>query len=63
LYGKLSINPSDFEKIFEFITHDKKNEGNDINLTLLKDFGQVEINQKCTHNELVEALNWYCNLS
>ena len=63
LYGKLIINPSDFEKIFEFITHDKKNEGIGNNLTLLKDFGQVEINQKCTHNELIEALNWYCNLS
>lgn len=63
IYGKLKIDGSDFGKIYELITHDKKNEGKDINITLLRDFGDVEINKKCTRNEIIEVLNWYRELS
>jgi len=61
-FDKLSILESDFEKIFEFISHDKKNYNKQINFTLLEDFGKIKINQDCTKTDIIEALNWYRNL-
>lgn len=62
LYGKLSLNPNDYQRIAELITHDKKNEKAVINFTLLKDFGDVLINQACTFDEIIDTLNWYQKL-
>ncbi|OFX88294.1 MAG: 3-dehydroquinate synthase [Bacteroidetes bacterium GWF2_33_16] len=58
-YGKLSIKNTDFEKIAELLTHDKKNENSIINITLLNDFGKVAINQSCSFKEIIDVLNWY----
>lgn len=62
-YTKLNLKEDDFEKIIELIGHDKKNEGFNLNLTLLQDIGQVKINQNCKKEDIIETLNWYCNLS
>ena len=61
-YKKLVLNDSDFEKIIEFLGHDKKNEGLNINFSLLEDFGKIKINQNCDKGTLIETLTWYKNL-
>ncbi|WP_423130464.1 3-dehydroquinate synthase [Gaoshiqia sp. Z1-71] len=62
-YGKFGISPDDYEALYELMTHDKKNEGNRINFTLLPKIGQVEINQDCTKELIFEALDFYRELT
>ncbi len=61
-YTKLKFNEADYEKIIDLIKHDKKNEGMNINFTLLEDFGKIKINQNCDSEIITETLNWYKNL-
>lgn len=61
-YNKLIISDTDYEKIVDLTGHDKKNEGLNINFTLLENFGQLKINQYCKKEDIVETLNWYKNL-
>ncbi|TLX76148.1 3-dehydroquinate synthase [Labilibacter sediminis] len=62
IYGKFSFNKSDYERLFFLMTHDKKNEENKINFTLLEDIGKIQINQTCTKDEIYEALDFYQSL-
>jgi 3-dehydroquinate synthase len=62
-YGKFSIGKADYEALYELMTHDKKNEGNRINFTLISEIGQVEINQDCPKELIFEALDFYRQLS
>ena len=41
------------------MTHDKKNEGGIINFTLLKNVGDVRINQSVTKEKILESLDFY----
>ncbi|SMO33868.1 3-dehydroquinate synthase [Saccharicrinis carchari] len=59
IYGKFTITESDFDALFNLMTHDKKNEKNLINFTLLKDIGRIAIDQHCTKEEIFEALHFY----
>ena len=61
-YGKFEISIEDEEPLYRLMTHDKKNENNHINFTLLSKTGEVEINQVCSKQEIIEALNYYKNL-
>lgn len=58
-YGKIEIQESDFEALYQLMTHDKKNEGKRINFTLIPEIGKVEINVDCPKELIVEALNFY----
>ncbi|MBL7972257.1 MAG: hypothetical protein JNL03_12145, partial [Prolixibacteraceae bacterium] len=58
-YGKFEIQESDFEALYQLMTHDKKNEGKRINFTLIPEIGKVEINVDCPKELIVEALNFY----
>ncbi|PTN07941.1 3-dehydroquinate synthase [Mangrovibacterium marinum] len=62
-YGKFEISKADYEALYELMTHDKKNEGNRINFTLIPTIGQVEINQDCPKELIFEALDLYRQLS
>jgi len=62
LYGKIEFKESDFEFILDFMTHDKKNQNQMINFTLLKEIGTVEINNHCNLNELKEAFKFFVEL-
>ena len=62
IYPKLNISELDFEKLFDLTRHDKKNEGVNINFTLLEDFGKIKINTNCTKEDIFETLNWYTTL-
>lgn len=61
-YGKFEIDPSAYDALYELMTHDKKNEGNRINFTLISSIGQVEINQNCSKELIIEALDFYRQL-
>lgn len=58
-YGKFEIQESDFEALYQLMTHDKKNEGKRINFTLIPEIGKVEINVDCSKELIVEALSYY----
>jgi len=58
-YGKFEIQESDFEALYQLMTHDKKNEGKRINFTLIPEIGKVEINVDCPKELIIEALNYY----
>ncbi len=58
-YGKFEILESDFEALYQLMTHDKKNEGKRINFTLIPEIGKVEINVDCSKELILEALNYY----
>ena len=62
VYGKFEIEESDYERLYEFMTHDKKNESGRINFTLLPKIGEIAINQNCTKELIFEALTLYKNL-
>lgn len=63
LYGTFKINSVDFEQLFEFMIHDKKNEAGRINFTLLSGKGNIEINQDCDKHLVFEALDFFRNIS
>lgn len=58
-YGKFEIQESDFEALYQLMTHDKKNEGKRINFTLIPEIGKVEINVDCSKEMIIEALEYY----
>jgi 3-dehydroquinate synthase len=62
IYGKFEISESDFERLFELMTHDKKNESGRINFTLLPEIGKIEINQNCKKELIFEALEYFRKL-
>lgn len=57
-YGKYNFDCADYEKLFEYMTHDKKNESKEINFTLLSGIGEIKINQTATKEEIFETLDW-----
>ena len=61
-YGKFEIQESDFEALYQLMTHDKKNEGKRINFTLIPEIGKVEINVDCNKELIIEALEYYRSL-
>lgn len=58
-YGALTFDCKAYERLYEFMTHDKKNEGNTINFTLLSEIGGIKINQTATKEEILEMLDFY----
>lgn len=62
IYGKFYISENNFERLFELMTHDKKNESGRINFTLLPEIGKIEINQNCNKELIFEALEYFRKL-
>lgn len=63
LYGTFKINGVDFEQLFEFMIHDKKNEAGRINFTLLSASDKLQINQDCDKKIVFEALDFFRNFA
>ncbi|HRS67302.1 MAG TPA: 3-dehydroquinate synthase [Paludibacteraceae bacterium] len=57
-YGIFPFSCKQYDDLFELMKHDKKNEAQEINFTLLSDIGQVKINNKTTKNAIFETLDW-----
>ncbi|MBR4590559.1 MAG: 3-dehydroquinate synthase [Bacteroidaceae bacterium] len=58
-YGKMNISCDDYERLFEYMTHDKKNMGDKIQFTLLSNIGSVRINRTITKEQIFESLDFY----
>lgn len=58
-YGKMSLTCDDYEALIGLMHHDKKNVGNGINFTLLRDVGDIQINQTASEELIREALDFY----
>ena len=57
-YGAFPYTCKQYDRLYELMTHDKKNSGGLINFTLLAGVGDVRINQNVTKVELFEALDY-----
>lgn len=58
-YGKFHYECRHYDRLIEFIRHDKKNVGKVINFTLLGGIGDIRINQACNMVEIEQMLDYY----
>ena len=58
-YGSLPITCNDYPELIGLMHHDKKNRGNEINVTLLGGIGDIRINQTITEEDIKEALDFF----
>lgn len=58
-YGRMNITCDDYQLLYEFMTHDKKNISDKINFTLLGDTGDIRINQTADKEDILNALDFY----
>lgn len=58
-FGAFPITCKEYDRLYAFMTHDKKNEGNTINFTLLGGIGDIRINQSATKDEIFEMLDFF----
>lgn len=61
IYGKLNINTNDYDAVFEFMKHDKKNTNGKINTVLLEDIGKFNNNNILQKHDVFSALNFLNN--
>ena len=57
-YGDPAIDCKQYERLYEFMQHDKKNLAGTINFTLLGGIGDIRINQQATKDEIFEMLDF-----
>ncbi len=57
-YGAAPIVCDDYIELFQLMTHDKKNVGNNIIFTLLDGIGNIKIDQTASKSEIFEALDF-----
>lgn len=57
-YGAFPYTCKQYDRLYELMSHDKKNSGDRINFTLLAGVGDVRINQNVTKEEVFEALDF-----
>jgi 3-dehydroquinate synthase len=58
-YGRMTLDCHQYPYLYERMQHDKKNESDAINFTLLRAAGSIEINQTADRKEMEEALDFY----
>lgn len=58
-YGMLSFDCKQYDRLFEFMTHDKKNTAGIVNFTLMGEIGDIRINQSATKEEITEMFDFY----
>jgi len=61
-FGHFSFSQEQFKELYRLMTHDKKNEDNRINFTLLEELGKIQINCQASKDEVLNALHFYCNI-
>lgn len=57
-YHGFSFACKQYDRLFELMQHDKKNEGSGVNFTLLEDIGEIKINCIADKEEIFEALDF-----
>lgn len=58
-YGTFSFDCKHYDRLYQLMTHDKKNSSGVINFTLLGEVGDIRINQTATRKEIEETLDFY----
>ena len=58
-YGALAFDCKQYEPLYTLMMHDKKNTAGVINFTLLKDIGDIRINQTADKKTIFEAFDFY----
>lgn len=58
-YGKFLYECKHYDMLCNFMAHDKKNQGGNINFTLLGGVGDIRINQTASMEEIEEMLDYY----
>jgi len=58
-YGTFAFDCRKYERLYELMTHDKKNTAGQINFTLLGGIGDILINQQATKDEIMDMLDFY----
>ena len=58
-YGVLTFDCKQYDRLFEFMTHDKKNSAGIINFTLMGEIGDIRINQSANKEEIFDILDFY----
>ena len=58
-YGVFAFDCKQYDTLYEFMTHDKKNTSGIINFTLLGEIGDIRINQSANKEEIFEMLDFY----
>ena len=58
-YGAFAFDCTQYQRIYELMQHDKKNESGLINFSLLKSVGNIEINQTASQQKIDESLDYF----
>ncbi len=58
-YGTFAFDCHQYERLYAYMQHDKKNTANTINFTLLKGIGDISINQTADKEMLFEMFDFY----
>lgn len=58
-YGRFALDCREYERLYDLMTHDKKNTAGHINFTLLADVGEIRINQSASKEAIFEMLDFY----
>ena len=58
-YGVFTFNCKQYDRLYQFMTHDKKNQSGIINFTLMAGIGDIRINQSATKEEIFDMLDFY----
>ncbi|MDO5571485.1 MAG: 3-dehydroquinate synthase [Bacteroidales bacterium] len=61
-YGVFYFTCKEYDTLYEFMKHDKKNESDSVNFTLLKSPGIISLNQTATKEEIFVMLDIYRDL-
>lgn len=57
-YGHLSFTCKDYDRLLDYIRHDKKNVGGQVNFTLLKEIGQIRLDCHASREQICEAFDF-----
>lgn len=58
-YGTFAFDCKQYDRLYEFMLHDKKNTAGIVNFTLLKEIGEISINQTADKDTIFEMFDFY----
>ena len=58
-YGVFVFDCKQYDRLYQFMTHDKKNSAGIINFTLMGEVGDIRINQSANKEEIMDMLDFY----
>lgn len=58
-YGAFPFDCKHYDRLYELMTHDKKNTAGIVNFTLLREVGDIALNQTADKDTIFEALDFY----